>query len=328
MGRNVALTHSLFSTQKLTPGFYSLIQAHSYTLILDEVLDVVSPVEIADADMLMLFDTEKIVVNDDGFVQWKDSDYKGEFTHLKRQAENRSLIWYNQKIFLWLFPIEMLRAFEEAYILTFLFHGSHMKYYLDIHQLEYTIHHVEAGCLKSGKQDVGLITQRLTPLIEIYDGNLNGIGNDGTVLSASWYKKHRRDGMAKTVTQNASNYFRHKCVAKSAETLWTCFQDISRRFPVRDYQGGFCPCNARATNEYRARRNLAYLINVYDHPYVIGWFRDHGIKVDQDAFALSQLLQWIWRSAIRDGNPITIYIPSSRMRRLLEDWLTQSPRGK
>ena len=328
MGRNVALTHSLFSSQKLTPGLYNLIQAHSYTLILDEVLDVVTLVNISEADMRMLFDTEKIVVGEDGCVQWKDSDYKGEFTHLKRQAENRSLIWYNHKIFLWLFPVEILRAFEEVFVLTFLFQGSHMKYYLDIHQVKYTIHYVEAGCLKSGKQDVGMITQSLIPLIDIYQGNLNGIGDVSTALSVSWYKKYKRDGKFEAVTLNANNYFRHKCGAKSSETLWTCFQDISRRFPVRDYQGGVCPCNARATNEYKTRKHLAYLVNVYDHPFVVGWFRDHGAKVDEDALALGQLLQWIWRSAIRDGNPITIYIPSSRMRKLLEDWLMQSPCGK
>lgn len=45
--------------------------------------------------------------------------------------------------------------------------------------------------------------------------------------------------------------------------------------------------------------------------------------VDEDAYALSEMLQWIWRSSIRDGKPINIYIPSKRMRTLLMNWLEQ-----
>ena len=33
------------------------------------------------------------------------------------------------------------------------------------------------------------------------------------------------------------------------------------------------------------------------------------------------LFRSIWRSAIREGNPINIYVPSSRMRSLLQRWL-------
>ena len=33
------------------------------------------------------------------------------------------------------------------------------------------------------------------------------------------------------------------------------------------------------------------------------------------------MLQWIFRSQIRMDLPINIYIPSRRMRELLEDWL-------
>ena len=46
-----------------------------------------------------------------------------------------------------------------------------------------------------------------------------------------------------------------------------------------------------------------------------------GFPVKEDVFALSEMVQWIWRSAIREGNPINIYVPSSRMRSLLQRWL-------
>ena len=109
--------------------------------------------------------------------------------------------------------------------------------------------------------------------------------------------------------------------ARSANTMWSCFKDDQKWLKIGDYSTSFCPCNARATNDYRDRQNLAYLVNVYDHPFIIRWFANHGITLDQDAFALSQLLQWIWRSAIRDGLKVRLYIPSRRMRSLLYRWL-------
>ena len=53
-------------------------------------------------------------------------------------------------------------------------------------------------------------------------------------------------------------------------------------------------------------------------------FIDHyHIDFDEDLFSLSTLLQWIWRSQIRDGQPIDIYIPSERMRGLLKIWMDE-----
>lgn len=52
------------------------------------------------------------------------------------------------------------------------------------------------------------------------------------------------------------------------------------------------------------------------------FFEQYGIKVDQDAWALSEMIQWIWRSRIRTDQPISVYIPSKRMRDLLQQYLT------
>lgn len=51
------------------------------------------------------------------------------------------------------------------------------------------------------------------------------------------------------------------------------------------------------------------------------FFQQRGIQVDEDMLALSDLLQWIFRSRIREGEPIEIHIPSKRMRALFKQWL-------
>ena len=57
------------------------------------------------------------------------------------------------------------------------------------------------------------------------------------------------------------------------------------------------------------------------NPFLVNFFSKRGIKVSQDEYALSEMIQWIWRSAIRNDEKIYIYIPSERMRNLLKNWL-------
>ena len=36
---------------------------------------------------------------------------------------------------------------------------------------------------------------------------------------------------------------------------------------------------------------------------------------------VTELIQWVWRSGVRRGEPITLYLPAPRMRRIFFDWL-------
>ena len=51
------------------------------------------------------------------------------------------------------------------------------------------------------------------------------------------------------------------------------------------------------------------------------FFTDKRVKIEEDVWALSELIQWLFRSAIRENKEINLYIPSSRMRSLLKEWL-------
>jgi hypothetical protein len=108
---------------------------------------------------------------------------------------------------------------------------------------------------------------------------------------------------------------------KTNENLWTTFKESQEIISGKGYTKGFLSSNTRATNEFRDRTAVAYLINKYFNPNVKLFFERYNITVDQDAFAVSEMLQFIWRSAIRDGKEIQLYIPSSRMRNLLIAWI-------
>ena len=65
-------------------------------------------------------------------------------------------------------------------------------------------------------------------------------------------------------------------------------------------------------------------LNRYPCFYFKNFFIKHNINVDEDGFATSEMLQFIWRSAIREGKEIWVYIPSYRMRHLLIDWINKN----
>ncbi len=93
----------------------------------------------------------------------------------------------------------------------------------------------------------------------------------------------------------------------------------------------FAPCTLRATNDFKDRWALAYCIDLYLNPKVCHFFSMQNevrtangldaIEINQALYSLSGMLQWIFRSRIRDKQSIFIYIPSNRMRKLLTDWL-------
>lgn len=160
-------------------------------------------------------------------------------------------------------------------------------------------------------------------LIHIYDGKLNNIGDKTTALSKSWYMKADKKEVMKELKNNTENYFKNIIKGKSADNMWTTFKDFESQCKGRGYSKGFISLNIRVTNDYRNKRNLAYLINIYNNPMINKFFKNKGVTIEENDYALSMLIQWLFRSAIRDNKEINIYIPSIRMRKLLESWLKQ-----
>jgi len=93
------------------------------------------------------------------------------------------------------------------------------------------------------------------------------------------------------------------------------------KLAAKGYGRAFEPCNSRSTNKYRDRKSLAYLVNLYHHPFIRAYFEDAGVDISEDYHALLTMMEWVWRSQIREGKPITVFIPSERMRRLFCRWL-------
>ena len=103
--------------------------------------------------------------------------------------------------------------------------------------------------------------------------------------------------------------------------MWGTYCDTRNGLRGKGYTNAFVVFNERATNQYRDREILVYAANPFMNVGQKLFYQKNGVAIDEDMYALSTMIQWIWRSAIRDGKPIEIYIPSSRMRSLLIQWM-------
>lgn len=83
----------------------------------------------------------------------------------------------------------------------------------------------------------------------------------------------------------------------------------------------YVPCNARASNEYANKVVMIHAYNRYPITPVLNYLTYHKVKFSSERFALNEIVQWVWRSAIRNGENIKLAILSSRMRELFKTWL-------
>lgn len=334
---DIASTHSLF--KKFDEESRENIKNGHYTLILDEVINVIEPYNIQKDDVPLLKDSGCITIDDDGFVIWnKDkANYDTRYNEIKTLAESRSLVCINQKLLLWHYPPNIFTLFDKIYILTYLFESSILKNYFDLYQIEYEKKSIKNEDKKYYISDFCLPdTTIYSKLLNIYDGNLNtNIKQKQTGLSSTWFGKKVNIPIIQQIKKNLYNYFANILNAKSDTIMWTTFKDSKMKLRGKGYSKefkaeqldtvanayGFLACNSRSTNKYGNCFNLAYCLNVYLHPSVSQFFKQKGIAIDEDLYALSEMIQWIWRSRIRNGKNINIYIPSIRMRTLLSLWV-------
>ena len=68
--------------------------------------------------------------------------------------------------------------------------------------------------------------------------------------------------------------------------------------------------------------NVIYLVNRNYNPIMKRWLVSKGLSTNDDAFCLAEAIQFIFRSAIRNGKEISLYIPSKRVRELIKEWIS------
>ena len=354
-GKNIACSHQLFVWS--SPETIALIKEQKYVIILDEVVDVFEKSSISRANLELLVASgiaTKRVIDGDGevtiFEKNPDVDIPGTgMQKVINCLSKRPVLQIREKgsrsnaridVFerQWLLPADLFRASDEIYLLTYLFQSSPLYGFFQMHGIE-----TEQWCVNRDTGRYQFSPDSPTVPEYVYsikekihicnDEKRNAIGDRENALSKEWFlrdQKTAKKTKVNTLRNNVRWFMRDNGDVPhhvAAERMWSTYKDSMEYMKDRGFTNSSVVFNSRATNEYRNRRVLAYCVNVFAKPGIMKYFRIHNVEYDEEMYALSTMVQWIWRSAIRDGEEIWIYVPSKRMRRLLEMWLDDISSG-
>ena len=344
----IVCTHALFLM--FNEEIKELILEGEYTIILDEVVDAMREYkskrsqEYDEDDYEYDDDTDNFKVSlnrdmfsidSDRYVHWTGFDLDAlEVKHpyyreMRELALQHRLVSYNGRL-IWMYPPEIFRECKQMYILTYMFEASIMRYYFDYKKIDYC--RMSVDYINGAYMLVDYFrpdTSIFAPMINIVSNNdfRNNPHFDYKSLSSSWFDKAKnnssRQAQLRTLKNNMRNLLMNRWKVKSSNSnvIWTTLKKAKNKITPRGYKDSFVSINLRATNNYRQARYIIYAVNINPNGIVKGFLASKGISIDSDSYALSEMLQFIWRTRIRDGESIDIYIPSPRMTKLLCCWL-------
>lgn len=349
-GSNIVMTHELFKIMQ--ENLIEYIEKYNYVLYLDEVMDLVHPYKykyFTKEDIFLLLAQEIIDIKD-YIIEWTSSyynsdntnidyvnsknyfssnTYDGVFTDFKNKCDNKSLymIATNNKkgksIYMnlvYIFPPKIFTAFKKVFVLTYMFEAQLQSVYFKLILNPYKLKTVcfNESLNKYELKDYDLEETKLEfncykNLMNIYQGKYNDISKK-TNYSYTYLHKNELSDINKLMRNIKERVWK----VGNEEILWTTVKGqndrIKDNLSKQGFKSNFVPINMRATNEYRYKTHLMYMYNKYMKPDLKIIF---GMDINEDIYALSDLIQWIFRSAIRDDKPINLFLPSERMRDLI-----------
>lgn len=361
-GKTIAVTHSTFlnatskTVELIEEGEYTLILDEAPDIIGD--FNKVASVENATEQAINTYDVKALLrdglisVGENSQVIWIGNDYANtKYSEVERLARLGRLYFANNSI-LCMFPPEVFLAFKKVYVMTYLLEGTFIKYYFDLFGISYekatTVNHDGIYTLTEyipGSDHE--FRKRCKELITICQEYRLNDGYKINSFSKNWYDHNISDYWTlRRLRTDLTYYFTKHLKVKTKNILWTCPKKYRQKVQGKGYTcvrqmtkidlalpeqarkmrekelSCFVPLNARATNDYRDRWALAYCFNMYTPTIIQHFFSNCGHPVDNDMFAMACFVQWIFRSRIRDGEEIYIYLPSPRMRKLFDKWMS------
>ena len=347
VGANISCTHSLYLS--MTEKHLDLIEKFEYIVIIDEEVGVIDAFKTYSTDDLAYLNSNgDIEISDeDGMISWvgaelgKKAKYKQFYNLCKAKAVYATK--RSDTMLVTQMPVELFTRAKRVIIMTYMFNGNVLDNFLKLKKVE-VVPFTEVQPTQIDKQEIR----------ELID--LKPLDRKLLKLSMSVYGY---DKMDKKGFDLISNYIRSTGLsvgAKAIDTMYTLPKAVSpvevksgKRVAPRGYltyktevldedgvvvldgkgkpktEDNYCWLHSgcRATNKYAYKW---YLVHCYDrHPNlsVETYLKEYGCPVDKNVFALSEMLQWIWRSRIRKGEGIVIAIPNTRMHNLFLDWLNE-----
>jgi len=342
-GKNICCTHSLFLL--LDEEAQALLKRQNYILFIDENLSwieyytgyrriinfdqkVIEQLSMRDLSIMKAEDCVNIDEQTKRITWNENSDYKGVYENIKPILANHELFSVGSEAVVGMIKKEFFECFSKVTICTYRYNNSMLFAYCEINKIRVELFTVQNYKIEKYDSSREYYPDALDMLHVWSNEKHNQIGLKKNAMSKSWYEQTKKDKPKelKILGCNVRAFFRSQ-KANSKEMFWTTFKDYEKAVSPKSYVSGFVSCNMKATNKYRGCCATAYLCNIFLNPNIITFLSLHNVKINYEQYALSELLQFLWRGAIRDGKEFHVFVPSQRMRMLLLDWLKAGQKG-
>lgn len=333
-GCNVSFTHSLFSD--LSKQHLALIRKHEYVLVVDEEVAFIEAYKgkYKRDDILSLEKAGHIKIDEEdlGRVIWNWYDDEEitdtAYSMLKRMSDLGMLYCArrDRRIMVVHLPVELVQASRRVILLTYLFEGSVMEAFMKLKGMD-VVPFTEVKLMKETKD----VLKRAKSLINFVDTPTTK-GVSKLSMSYTWYENNASSVNLERISDAIFSIYR-KYNSKE-DFLFTApkpFSDIEyiKKYRVKKHllhkkmpkDVDWIYCGTKATNIWSHKSVVVHAYNRYVNMSIKAYLQDYGSPPDDDKFALSEMVQFIWRSCIRKDEPIQLCIFSPRMKKLLCDWL-------
>jgi hypothetical protein len=325
-GNNISSTHALFGI--FDEEVVDLLVDNNYTLVIDEAVDCIGEYgEVNEHDIRDMLNAGMVSVGSNNKLSWNEEKYpehNGKYGEVREYCRLESLYLFRDKVLIWEYPPKLLQSLGQVFIVSYLFEGSVMSCWMKANGIDYS---------KVDNTSIGLSSE--VELKQVVRDNLQILRS--TKLDKEYTERSFGVNWFKTASQGDFDMVKsamEQCVkntgCRAGEVFWTCFKAYRAKIAGRGYskpaKGGldpFLPCNTKATNNYRDYKLCMYPININKRPTEISYLSERGVEFNKDLYALSEMIQFIWRGCIRKGEPMKVLVASKRMRKLLEDWLNE-----
>ena len=341
-GLNIATTHYMY--ERLVPLVHQGL-LDDYDIIIDEVPAVVKQVAHKSKTSIQEFYVDPGYMDVDdvtGLIKptqkwWENSNDVSDTlsSSIITPANTGCLYLQGGKTILWALPRTILTAGRSVTIMTYKAEGSLLLPYLRKLGLPYEVSNDNCAEEKFRRKAAELITVegigRLSEIPLGFNKQGKAMSDPSTSSKISYGLKNLRERKLKGVsTKDILLTCRKDAWFKASNDNKPNDQDDEA--PIRNDNPGVFAKNSRlkdaywtgnttrGTNKFIHCSHLIYLYDKNVNPSIASWLGSSA-QAYKDAYALTELIQWIWRSRIRRGEPITVFIPSPRMLGLFERWL-------
>ncbi len=350
-GKSIVSTHQLFA--RWDGELLREIKQKGYELIKDEVIEgfeVLRQFKSEDFQLMLERKQLEAVPNDKlNRVRLGLFPLPSRYQDVTDALKNRDCYLYEfaEGIRLITAPKEeAFRVFDKVTILTYMFQASTLSYMFKMNGYNFDYFSVKDGhIVKYYKQNGERFLHQLTVeglarrALRLSDGRPISLSSSeatnkpavhGVICKEirNVYRRWQRDA---GISSNDFAYTYHGDYWEEVHhrdhsnlTLNRHYRDIVRREQMTEEQRKavtFIPQTTRGTNDHSHKKYMVFAVNVHMNPIIENFLKSHFETIDTDSYALSRLVQWLWRGCIRKGEPMVCCVFSKRMRNLLNEWL-------